>query len=68
VALRLRAFCVKTVMEQLQSRGKDSSRERYASVFVSPSFDALRHKKLLETTAAIFLPCSRTAKCPSSIF
>ena len=35
-----------TVMDQLQSRGKDSSRERYASVFKSPSFDGLRHKKL----------------------
>ena len=41
-------------MEQLQSRGKDSSRERYASVFKSPSFDGLRHKKLLETTADDF--------------
>ena len=40
-----------TVMEQLQSRGKDSSRERYASVFKSPSFDGLRNKKLLESTA-----------------
>src|SRR5208337_1033650 len=43
-----------SVMEQLQSRGKDSSRERYASVFKSASFDALRNKKLLETTADDF--------------
>jgi integrase len=43
-----------TVMEQLQSRGKESSRERYASVFKSSSFDALRHKRLLETTADDF--------------
>jgi hypothetical protein len=43
-----------TVMGQLQSRGKDSSRERYASVFKSASFDGLRHKKLLETTADDF--------------
>jgi site-specific recombinase XerD len=43
-----------TVMEQMQSRGKESSRERYASVFKSPSFDGLRHKKLLETTADDF--------------
>ena len=42
------------VMEQLQSRGKDSSRERYASAFKSPSFDGLRNKKLLETTADDF--------------
>src|SRR5580698_7102012 len=40
-----------TVMEQLQSRGKDSSRERYVSVFKSPSFNGLRNKKILETTA-----------------
>ena len=43
-----------TVMEQLQSRGKDSSRARYASVFKSPSFDGLRNKKLLETTTDDF--------------
>jgi integrase len=42
------------VMEQMQSRGKDSSRERYASVFKSPSFNGLRNKKLLETTADDF--------------
>src|SRR6266705_2703592 len=38
-----------TVMEQMQSRGKDSSRERYTCVFKKSSFDGLRHKKLLET-------------------
>ena len=43
-----------TVMAQLQARGKDSSRERYASVFKSPSFDGLRNKKLLETTTDDF--------------
>ena len=43
-----------TVMEQLQARGKDSSRKRYATVFKSPCFDALRQKKLLETTADDF--------------
>jgi len=42
------------VMEQMQSRGKASSRERYASVFKSPSFGGLRNKKLLETTADDF--------------
>jgi hypothetical protein len=40
------------VMEQMQSRGKESSRERYESVFKSPSFDALRNKKLMETGVA----------------
>ena len=43
-----------TVMDQMQTRGKDSSRERYASVFKSPAFDGVRHKKLLETTADDF--------------
>src|ERR1019366_2609856 len=42
------------VMEQMQSRGKESSRERYASVFKSPSYDGLRNKKLMETTADDF--------------
>ena len=42
------------VMEQMQSRGKDSSRERYASVFKSHSFDGIRNKKLMETTADDF--------------
>jgi integrase len=51
-----------TVMEQLQSRGKDSSRERYATVFKSASFDALRQKKLLETTADDFLEVFKDGK------
>ncbi len=42
------------VMEQLQSRGKDSSRERYKTVFKSHHYDNLRNKKLLETTADDF--------------
>src|ERR1017187_824433 len=51
-----------TVMEQLQSRGKDSSRERYASVFKSASFDALRQKKLLETTTDDFFAVFKDGK------
>src|SRR5580700_8113845 len=51
-----------TVMEQLQSRGKDSSRERYATVFKSSCFDALRHKKLLETTADDFFAVFKDGK------
>ncbi len=51
-----------TVMEQLQSRGKESSRERYASVFKSTCFDSLRHKKLLETTADDFFAVFKTGK------
>jgi integrase len=50
------------VMEQLQSRGKDSSRERYASVFKSPSFNGLRSKKLLETTADDFFAVFKDGK------
>src|ERR1700690_4292289 len=51
-----------TVMEQLQARGKDSSRERYETVFKSPSFDALRHKQLLESTADDFLAVFKDGK------
>jgi len=51
-----------TVMEQLQSRGKDSSRERYATVFKSASYDALRQKKLLETTADDFFAVFKDGK------
>ncbi len=51
-----------TVMDQLQSRGKDSSKDRYASVFKSPSYDALRRKKLLETTADDFIAALKDGK------
>jgi predicted HD phosphohydrolase len=51
-----------TVMEQLQARGRDSSRERYATVFKSPCFDSLRHKKLLETTADDFFAVFKEGK------
>ena len=57
-----------TVMEQLQSRGKDSSRARYASVFKSPSFDALRNKKLLETTADDFFAVFKENKVAITYF
>ena len=51
-----------TVMNQLQARGKDSSRERYASVFESPAFDGLRNKALLETTADDFFAVFKDGK------
>ena len=50
------------VMEQMQARGKDASRERYETVFRSTSFDGLRQKKLLETTADDFLAVFKTGK------
>ena len=55
-------------MEQLQSRGKDSSRERYATVFKSASFDALRQKKLLETTADDFFAVFKDGKVSGTAF
>ena len=55
-----------TVMMQLQARGKESSRERFASAFKSPALDGLRHKKLLETTADDFFDVFKDAK-PSTI-
>src|SRR5271169_1373629 len=57
-----------TVMQQLQSRGKDASRERYASVFKSPSFDGLRNKKLLETTADDFFAVFKENKVAITYF
>jgi len=48
-----------TVMDQLQARGKDSSRERYQDVFKSPAFDGLCHKRLMETTTDDFLATRR---------
>lgn len=56
-----------TVMDQLQTRGRDSSRARYASIFRSPAFAPIRHKPLLETTAADFLSIIKDAK-PSHVF
>ena len=50
------------VMDQLQARGQESSRERYASVFKSPSFDGLRNKRLMETTADDFLAVFKDGK------
>jgi integrase len=57
-----------TVMDQLQARGKDSSRERYASVFKSPSFNGLRNKKLLETTADDFFAVFKESKVSITYF
>ena len=51
-----------TVMAQMQACGKDSSRERYASVFSSPAFDKVRHKRLMETTADDFLAVFKIGK------
>jgi integrase len=51
-----------TVMAQLQARGKESSRERYATVFKSPAYDALRKKTLLETTADDFFAVFKDGK------
>ena len=55
-----------TVMAQLQARGKESSRERFATAFKSPALDGLRHKKLLETTADDFFAVFKCAK-PSTL-
>ncbi|HET7623838.1 MAG TPA: tyrosine-type recombinase/integrase [Verrucomicrobiae bacterium] len=51
-----------TVMERLQARGKENSRERYASAFQSFALDGLRNKKLMETTADDFLAVFKDSK------
>jgi integrase len=54
------------VMQQLQARGRESSRERFASAFKSPALDGLRDKRLLETTSDDFFAVFKSAK-PSTI-
>ena len=54
------------VMSQLQARGKESSRERFATAFKSPALNGLRNKRLLETTADDFFAVFQCAK-PSTI-
>ena len=64
------AFLVRTwqtVMDQLKIRGRDSTRERYASIYRSPAFDPIRNKTLLETSTADFLSIIKDAK-PSHVF
>src|ERR1039457_1454791 len=51
-----------TVMEQLQARSKDSSRQRYANVFKSSAFDGLRNTRLLEPTTDDFLAVFKDGK------
>jgi len=56
-----------TVMDQMQTRGRDSSRQRYVSAFRTPAFDAIRNKPLMETATADFLQLMKDAK-PSHVF
>jgi len=44
-----------TVMDEIQTHGKEPTRIRYVRGMKSRAFDGLRHKKLLETTAEDFL-------------
>jgi integrase len=44
-----------TVMEQIQTNGRDATRIRYVCAMKSKAFDGLRPKKLIETTAGDFL-------------
>ena len=55
-----------TVIELMQARGGDSSRERYATAFQSPALNGLRHKKLLETIADDFMAVFQKGK-PSTL-
>ena len=44
-----------TVMNEIQTHGKEPTRIRYIRGMKSHAFDSIRHKKLLETTAEDFL-------------
>ena len=57
-----------TVMAQLQARGKESSRERFATAFKSPALNALRHKKLLETSSDDFFAVFKNGKSSTLCF
>ncbi len=57
-----------TVMHQLQTRGRESSRERFVTAFKSPALNGLRHKKLLETTADDFFAVFKCAKTSTICF
>jgi integrase len=57
-----------TVMAQLQARGKESSRERFATAFKSPALDGLRHRKLLETSSDDFFAVFKCAKSSTICF
>jgi len=64
------AFLVRTwqtVMDQMQTRGRDSSRERYVSAFRTTAFDPIRNKPLMETATADFLQLMKDTK-PSQVF
>ena len=59
------AFLVRTwqtVMDQMQTRGRESSRARYASAFRTTAFDPIRNKPLMETATADFLQLMKDAK------
>jgi integrase len=49
-----------TVMDQMQARGKESSRSRFKFAYKHPAFDGLRHKPLMETTTADFFTVFKT--------
>ena len=57
-----------TVMDQMQTRGRDSSRARYASVFRTPAFDPIRNKPLMETATADFLQILKDAKSSQKFY
>jgi len=54
--------------EPIAGARQGQQRERYASVFKSPSFDGLRHKKLLETTADDFFAAFKEGKVAITYF
>jgi hypothetical protein len=62
------AFAQRTwqsVMEQMQTHGKDSTKTRCARAMQSKAFDGLRRKKLMETSAEDFLAILNGGKVAS---
>ena len=57
-----------TVMEQMQTHGKDSSKTRYIRAMKAKAFDGLRQKPLIQTNAEDFLAVLKEGKVSVSHF
>ncbi len=57
-----------TVMEQMQTHGKDSSKTRYIRAMKATAFDGLRQKPLIQTNAEDFLAVLKEGKVSVSHF
>lgn len=57
-----------TVIDEMQTHGKESSRVRYVRALKSSAFDTLRQRRLIETNAEDFLVVLRLGKVSANHF